>query len=120
MVFRCGLTALLQQGVVVWSRDESLATIRQTLFVDLPANGTALKGDAAAKADMNTRIRWVADSMEGGKDVECRRAPQWWHVWRLQRPSSVLLAAFSHACREHPHAPTLFRTGTRCSAPKCS
>ncbi|KAG2448475.1 hypothetical protein HYH02_006367 [Chlamydomonas schloesseri] len=58
VVFRGGLTALLQQGVVVWSRDESLATIRQTLFVDLPANGTALKGDAAAKADMNTRIRY--------------------------------------------------------------
>ncbi|KAG2424507.1 hypothetical protein HXX76_014388 [Chlamydomonas incerta] len=58
VVFRCGLTALLQQGVVVWSRDESLATIGQTLFVDLPANGTALKGDAGAKADINTRIRY--------------------------------------------------------------
>ncbi|GLI60547.1 hypothetical protein VaNZ11_002704 [Volvox africanus] len=59
--FRNGLTVLLQQGVIVWSRDESLASITDTLFVDLPAkqaNGTALEAAEGLKVDFNTRLRY--------------------------------------------------------------
>ncbi|GIL85172.1 hypothetical protein Vretifemale_13572 [Volvox reticuliferus] len=59
--FHNGLSVLLQQGVIVWSRDESLACITDTLFVDLPAkqaNGTALEAAGGLKVDFNMRLRY--------------------------------------------------------------
>ncbi|GFR39708.1 hypothetical protein Agub_g187 [Astrephomene gubernaculifera] len=59
--FNTGVTLFVQQGVVVWSRDESLSAVKETLFVDLPArgvNGTALEGTSGTQVDLNTRFRY--------------------------------------------------------------
>ncbi|KAG2493104.1 hypothetical protein HYH03_008767 [Edaphochlamys debaryana] len=55
-----GSLALLQQGVIVWSRDESLASVEEALFADLPAaaSDSSVLEAGGAKADMNARIRY--------------------------------------------------------------
>lgn len=66
--FSDGHMLFAQQGTVVWSRDEALATVSAVLFADLPAPASATgkgkdKGVPAPKVDLQTFIRCARVSL---------------------------------------------------------